>query len=59
MFKGLQGLADNNYSGNNDGYVSAYELAIYMEAELREIHDNSDSMCHILIGEGQIFISRY
>jgi hypothetical protein len=59
MFRGLQGMADKKTTGNKDGYVSAYELATYMEAELSEIHQNSDSMCHILIGDGQILISRY
>ena len=63
LFAGLKGEADNQYAGNKDGYVSIYELAVFMDSELRKKYNDETGTTfkirYIMMGSGDVRMVAY
>jgi len=63
LFAGLHGAADTTCAGNRDGYVSAYELAVFMDDVLRYYYKNKSGLAYkiryVHIGAGEILLTNY
>ena len=60
MFKGLNGLADTTLAGNNNGKISLYELAVFMNDQLPRKNDSSSHRIRFLsAGAGEFELIQY